>query len=188
MSLDVILDDIASYIEDKLAELRTSEVCGGSFDIVEMKRRSTELPASFVTLTGSKDGEYKLGKLYTRGYFLAVLAVSSRATGQAVPPDRARQILRLLSRAMIKIAAAGTFGNAEITSKPRAVSSMNPYTATIDSQNLALWGITWEQDLELTFDERPADLPDLTSIHAEYTMVESSNDLDADDDIDTDGP
>ena len=130
----------------------------------------------------------KTYKLYCRGYFLAVLAVSSRATGQAVPPDRARQILHLLSRVMTKIAGAGTFGNDEIASKPLEVSSMNPYSATIDSQNLALWGITWEADLELAFDDVPADLPDLTSIHADYTMVESSNDLDADDDIDTDGP
>lgn len=187
MALNVILDDIAAYVAAQVAELKTSEVCGGTFDLVEMKRRGADLPASFVTLTATKRGNYQGGKLHCVGYFLVVLAVTSRATGQIVPPDRARQILHLLGRVMIKIAAAGTFGNDELVSKPSSVASMNPYSAAIDSHNLALFGITWEQDLELVFDDEPADLPDLTSIHAEYTMVESSN-LDAEDDIDTDGP
>jgi hypothetical protein len=188
MSLDAVLDSIADYIGAQVSEIKASEVVGGTFDLVEMKRRSAELPAAFTTLTATKDGSIQFGKLYCRGFFLAVLAVSSRAQGQAVPPDRARQIVHLLSRVMIKIADADNFGNAEITSKPARVASMNPYTATIDSNNLALWGITWEQDLELTFDDEPAELPPLTSIHADWQMVESTQPVDAEDEIDTDGP
>ena len=87
-----------------------------------------------------------------------------------------------------KIAKAGDWGCEEVDSIPTSISSANPYNSSIDGNNLALWGITWEQDLALVDDDVPAELPDLTSIHAAYTMVESSNEPDAEDEIDTDGP
>jgi hypothetical protein len=55
-----------------------------------------------------------------------------------------------------------------------------------DEQNLALWGITWEQDLELVQTDEPADLGPLLAIHTDWQMAESSNDVDAEDEQDMD--
>lgn len=188
MSLDVILDDIAAVLATELPELKTSELAGGRFDLAELQRRSKALPAAFVACTATRDGYKQYGKLHCKGFFLVVLAVQSRAEGQPVAQDRARGIARLLTRAMNKIAGAKDWGNDEVSGIPEKVASMNPYSTAADKNNLALWGITWEQDLELTAEELPVVLPDLIEIHADWQMTESTNDIDAEDDIDTENP
>ena len=188
MSLDVVIDAIAAKLKLALVELKVAELSGGQWDLEEMRRNSTKLPGAYVTCTKTARGYQQGGKFHCVGFFLVVLAVEGRATGLAAPPDRARAIVKLLSRALTKIAKAGDWGCGEVDSIPASISSANPYNSSIDGNNLALWGITWEQDLALVDDDVPAELPDLTSIHAEYSLVESSNEPDAEDDIDTDGP
>lgn len=188
MSLETLLDDMVAKLATDLPELAACELTGGLVNLTEMRRRSTAFPGAYLTCTATKDGRVQSGKLFCRGYFLLVLAVDSRVEGKPTPQDRAHAIVRLLGRALHKVAAAGNWGNDQVVSKPEKVSSSNPYNAEIDRNNLALWGITWEQDLELVFDAEPAVLPDLTSIHTDYQMTESTNDVDADDEIDTDGP
>jgi hypothetical protein len=189
VSIDTVIDAMAATLLTELPELRSSELAGGQFDLKEMRRRSVATgPGAFITCTATKDGRLSGNKFACTGFFLVVIAVSSRAEGQALAQDRAHAILRLLGRAMKKIAQAGDWGEAEVTSNPEKIASMNPYGAAADSNNLALWGITWEQDLELIDDPVPAALPDLTSIHVDYSMTESAAAEDAEDDIDTDPP
>lgn len=188
MSIATVLDSIIGVLGQQLPELKTVELAGGRVDLAEFQRRSAQLPGAFVTITATRKGRWQQGTFYTRAFFLVVLAATSRREGQPVPQDRAHGIARLLTRGLTKIAAAGDWGDAEVESNPEEVASMNPYSTAVDKANLALWGITWEQDLALVGDPDAADLPDLTSIHADYVMTESTNDLDAEDDIDTDGP
>lgn len=185
MSLDQVLDSMAGVLATELPELKTSELAGGRFNLEELQRRSKALPAAFVACTATRDGRLQGKKFHCRGFFLVVLAVQSRAEGQPVAQDRARAIASLLGRTMRKIAGAKNWGNAEVSSIPEKVASMNPYSTAADKNNLALWGITWEQDLELADNPAPAAPPDLTSIHADWKMVESTNDEDAEDDVDT---
>lgn len=188
MSLDTILDSIAGELKAELSELKTSELVGGRVDIEEMRRRSTQLPAAFVCCTATRKGTAQYGKFHCRGFFLVVLVVQSRAEGQPVKQDRAHAIARMVSRALKVIGEAGDWGDNEVVSNPEDISSMNPYSKAADVHGIALWGITWEQDLELKGDPPPADLPDLTSIHTDWKMEESAQPEDAEDDIDTDGP
>lgn len=185
MSLDAILDDMASGLKTGLPELATAELAGGRFDLAEIRRRSVGLPAAFVACTATRDGSMQYNKFRCRGFFLVVLAVQSRVEGQPVKQDRSHAIVRLLSRALKVIASAKTWGNDEVESIPEKVASLNPYSTSADKNNLALWGITWEQDLALVGDPPPAELPPLTSIHVDYQMVESTNPKDAEDDVDT---
>lgn len=188
MSLDTILDDMASVLQTKLPELTRASLFGGRMDIEEMRRHSKGLPAAFVACTATRDGSMQYGKFACRGLFVVIIAVRSRPEGQAVPQDRAHNIVRLLSRALKAVASAKNWGNAEVTSVPAKVASTNPYSTKADENGLALWAITWEQDLELIGDPAPAELPDLTEIHADWKMAESTQPEDAEDDIDTDGP
>lgn len=188
MSLDKIVDDIALHLKTALTELRTSELVGGRVDLGELQRRSKKLPAAFVTCVQTRRGSLQYGKLVTTATFVVVLAVQSRVEGQPTPQDRAHGILQLLTRTLLTIASAKTWGNDEVVSVPQDISSDNPYNKGADANGVALWGITWQQDLELVAIPEPADLPDLTSIHVDWSMVESTQPEDAEDDTDTDGP
>lgn len=188
MSLADVLQDIAATLKVQLEELKTSELAGGRFDIEELRRRSQALPAAFVACTGTRDGRLAYGKLECRGLFVVVLAAVSGVEGKPTPQNRAAAITRLLTRAMYKIAGAEDWGNSEVAGNPEKVASANPYSVAADKNGVALWGITWEQDLELTADTEPAELPDLIEIHADWQMVESTNEKDAEDDVDTENP
>lgn len=188
MSIDKIVDDIAAHLKAELTELKTSELAGGKIDLVEMRRRAVHLPAAFVACVRTRGGSSKYGKFSTRGIFLVVLVVESGPGGQATPQDHAHAVLQLLTRALKVIGDAKTWGNDEVVSTPDKIDSDNPYNKKADENGVALWVITWEQDLELVEQPPPADLPDLTSIHTDWKMVESTRPEDAEDDIDTDGP
>lgn len=186
MSLDTVLDSIVAGLKAALPapELLTCELAGGRIDLAEMRRRSTSLPGAFVTHTGTRDGVVMYDKLYCRGFFLVVVAVVSRREGQPVAQDRAHAIARLNTRVQRAIGKAGNWGNPEVTSAPEKIASLNPYSTTADANNLALWGITWEQDLELVDDGEPAELGPLESIHTDWQAAESTQPKDAEDEQD----
>lgn len=186
MSLDTILDTMASVLKVQLPELVLSEMFAGSFDVDEMRRHSKTLPAAFVAWAGLRDGTWHLGKFVCRGLFVVRIAVKSRAEGQPVTQDRAHAIARLLSRAIVVVAAAENWGDDEVVSNPLRVAAINPYSKAADSIGLALAAITWEQELELDGVPPAVELPPLTSIFADFKMAESTNPIDAQDDIKTD--
>lgn len=183
MSLDVILDDIASYMKANMPELKVSEQVGGRFDFAEVKRRSIPTPAAFVTLTGTREGKLQNNKLSCRGYFLLVLVVMSKAENGVSPQDRTRVIHRLLGRAMTVIAAAKDFGNNEVDGRPDIIAASNAYRVEADRNNIALYGITWEQDLLLQPSD-PIPLDDLLLVSADYQIAGSTPEIDAEDEID----
>ena len=56
---------------------------------------------------------------------------------------------------------------------------MNPYTKSADGNNLALYGITWEQDLSLVADPVPSPLDDFLFMDEQIQMVPSNPEIDA---------
>lgn len=183
MSIDKILDDIAAYMATHMVELKTSEQIGGRFTIAEAKRRTYDLPAAFVTLTGTREGHLFNGKLKCRGYFTMVLATDSGPENGGQSQDRTRVIHRLLGRAMTIIAAAKDWGNSEVDGRPDVIAAANAYRVEADRNDLALYGITWEQDLLLQPSD-PIPLDDLLLVSADYQIAGSNPEIDAEDEID----
>lgn len=187
MSLDKILDDIASYMATNMVELKTSEQIGGRFTLAEAKRRTYDLPAAFVTLTGTREGKLLNNKLSCRGYFTLVLATDSGPENGVEAQDRTRVIHRLLGRAMTIIASAKNWGNDEVDGRPDVIAAANAYRVEADRNDLAMYGITWEQDL-LLLPAQPLSLDDLLLISADYQIEGSNPEIDAHDDITLDPP
>lgn len=183
MSLDKIIDDMATYTKAALAELKTCELAGGRINLEETDRRSLALPAAYFACTGTRDGRMIGDKFRTRGLFLLVLLVKSNVAGQPVPQDRAHGIARFAGRVLAVIAAAKTWGNAEVEGAPEKVASTNPYSAAIDKAGVALWGITWEQQLALTAVPEPVPLDDFLLLNADYQIVPSNPEIDAQDQV-----
>lgn len=181
MSLDKILDDMASYTKLKLAELQTSRMVGGRISLGETDRRSMKLPAAFFACTGTRDGKF-MGNLFrTRGLFVLILVVPSKPEGQPTPQDRAHAIARLVHRTLMVVAGAKTWGNAEVQGIPEKVSSANAYTTETDEKGVALWAITWEQMLALTADPVPPPLDSFKKLDADHQIVPSNPEIDAED-------
>lgn len=174
MSLASILDSIRGALAAALPELKTCEVVGGNVDLSEKVRRSRPLPAAFVFCAGTDDG-YQLGdKVKATALFAVVLAVVARVEGQATPQDRAHQIAKLAGRAIKAIVDAKVWEDAEVEGPPKSVRSRNRYTTTADQHGLALWAITWEQDVVLLADPTPADLDDFLVAYGEFTLADGT--------------
>ena len=185
MSIDKILDDIASYMKANMTELQVCEQVGGKFSYDEVRRQSIKTPAAFVTITGTREGKILNNKLSCLAYFTLVLVVSSKPAQvgpNALPQDRTRVLHRLLGRAMTVIAGAKNWGNGEVDGRPDVIAAANAYRVEADKNNIALYGITWEQDL-LLLPSQPLTLDDLLLVSADYQIEGSNPEVDAEDEI-----
>lgn len=188
MSLDVLLDTMVGIIQPKLPALKSCEQVGGRIDLAEMLRRSKSLPGGFLALMGTRDGRLMGGKLKTTGQFLLALVVASKAGEGILPADRTRAINRLLSQALFIVASAKDWGSPEVEGPPVKISSVNPYTASADKNNVALYGISWEQDLALIFDPLPSPLDDFLYMDEQIQMPDSNPEIDAAEYVEVQGP
>ena len=183
MSIDQILDTMADHLKAQLPnELKTSEQVGGRIDLAEIQRRSLQMPAAYVTITGTREGRIVNNMLHCRGYFMCILAVMGKAEDGVLPRDRTRAIHRLLGRVMGVIAKAKDWGSPEVDGRPDVIAAVNSYRTQANKNNLALFGITWEQDLRLE-DPKPLTLDDLLLVSADYQISGSNPEIDAEDEI-----
>jgi hypothetical protein len=180
MSLDTLLDQMVEHLKPPtLPALKTCEQVGGRIDLAEMLRRSKTLPGGFLALMGTRDGKLQNQKLKVTGQFLLVLVVSSKAAEGILPADRTKAINRLLSQALVVVASAKNWGSDEVEGPPTKIASVNPYTKSADGNNLALYGLTWEQELALVADPAPSPLDDFLYMDEQIQAVPSNPEIDA---------
>jgi hypothetical protein len=111
-----------------------------------------------------------------------MLVVRSKRRG----PDPSRRtgptcIARFAGRVLAVVAAAKTWGNAEIEGSPEKVASSNAYTTDADAKGVALWAITWEQMLQLTAEPLPPPLDSFQRLDTDHQIVPSNLEIDAED-------
>jgi len=179
MSLDSIVDSMSTYFGVQIPEFKSCESFGGKVGLEQMQDMSRKLPAAFVACMGTRDGEIVANTFQTRGLFYLSIAVDSKVGPQN---DKLRLITALVGKALVKLAFAKDFGNAEIDSRPMKIASLNPYTQPLFQNNLAVWGITWEQQLRLT-DPGTLPLDKFLVAEVDYQIVPSNPEIDAHDTI-----
>lgn len=146
MSLDVIIEDMATSLKALVPEFKVCEPIGGKVGLEQVQDMSRILPAGYVACMGTRDGELYGNKFRTRGLFcLSVVAKSEVGPSK----DKIKVINKLVGKAIYKIAFANNWGNDEVDGRPQRISSLNPYTQSAHRENVATWMITWEQDLLL---------------------------------------
>lgn len=183
MSLDTLLDTMTGVLLPKLPALKSCEQVGGRIDLAELLRRSRPLPGGFLALMGTRDGRLQNNKLKTTGQFLFVVVVASKSADGILPKDRTRAVNRLLHQALFAIATAKDWGSDEVEGPPTRIASVNPYTESADGNNVALYGITWEQELSLGLTTEPDPLPDFLVAEIDYQIVPSNPEIDAHDTV-----
>jgi hypothetical protein len=155
MSLDVIVENMATSLKVLVPELKVCEPIGGKVSLEQVQDMNRLLPAGFVACMGTRDGQLYGNKFRTRGLFCLSMVVKSEI---GASKDKVKTIAALVGKAIYKIAFAGDWGNAEVDGEPQRISSLNPYTQVSHRENVATWMITWEQDLMLL---DPGEIPEL---------------------------
>lgn len=174
MSLDTIMNSIATGLATLETALKLSEVVGGQLDFTEMRRRSVRFPGAFVACAALDDVQKFDGVVRCVGRFVVVLVVDGRREDQLEAQDRARASARLAGRVVFKLAASvKNWGNAEVLAAPERVQARNLYSKTADSSNAALWAVTWDQQLLLKQDPPAGELDDFNELAADYQLVKA---------------
>lgn len=148
----------------------------GSLDEAELRRIAAKAPAAYVAALGILSAEKDNNGRVEVDASMAVFLVTRAAAGAA--KDAA---MLVLSTAALILIADNDWGLAE-TQNPRDVRAQNLYTGTIDKQGVALWGITWRQ--QVTVDQLDDSLlADLKTVHAEWDVGDTANTPEPSDDI-----
>lgn len=155
MSLLDVRNAIVGEIHGHLPSLRTCEGHGGRFDARELQRWAKKAPAVLVACLGFNG----LSRNRTATMqFAAFVLVGSK------PREPRDEAVLLLVSAVANLLDGNTWGLEMVESAPEQIRANNLYSAIVDKRGMALWGITWRQNVNLSnFD--PSTLDDFLTCH-----------------------
>ena len=166
MNLATFRDAIVDYFDSTFSELNVSSH-GGELDLQSVLRYAKADPALVVSITQAEtDKSQGDGVRFT----VRVSAVVSARSRAGEPKDE--RALRIGSYVLREVAAfpAQTW---DITSvdvqAPRNIRGVNLFSTEIDKHQLALFGISWEQLVDITADTAE-EYDDYETFFAEYNL------------------
>lgn len=183
MSLASICASIAANLKtvDGIKDARGP--VGGRVDLAEIRRGLiTALPCVLVVCTGTEDARAQNNKVVMRGLFAAFIVL--RAT-PGPDGEREKAIAVLAGRVVSRVVTAD-WNEDEIETAPANVDSRNLYTGKLDTNDSALWVVTWEQQVALTDGPSP-ELDDFLSMQVDWQLKDSTPPIDAQDHIEPNG-
>lgn len=146
--LAVALDRVAEAVRDLVPADVSVSLGGGAFSAAELRRHITRAPAVVVACLGT-DGPKSRGA----AGWLVQASLALYVICRDAPPEieRERQALELVTTLLNRIGRADwidarTVGQADLDS----IASTNLYGGDVDSIAVALWAITWSQEIRLT--------------------------------------
>lgn len=173
MSLSTILEAIKVSLATALPELKSARVVGGLFSLADKQREAVPLPAAFVSCQGT-DGARVVGEdVVTTAHFAVVVVATDAHAANVAPMHRTNAIADLGGRTVRAVALGSDWGDGEVTSAPTDVTSRNKYTPEANGKSLAMWAVTWSQNVQLK-PSAPAELDDLALVHAEWTLADGT--------------
>ncbi|ARL38542.1 hypothetical protein BOC49_07060 [Burkholderia pseudomallei] len=143
---------------------KTVELYGGQFDAEEVSAHSFVAPAAFTTCLGWRRLP-KAGQYITRNAWLARCAVFvvTKDGNRVVRASAAMQRAELVSRIL------ANWDRPPCTGKADNVVAENMYSRKFDVKGLAVWMVSWWQEVEFEGLLNPDDLPDLVGVEVHTT-------------------
>ena len=139
----------------------------GRLDETELRRIAARAPAAHVAVLGVLSAEKDNSGRVEVDASMAVFLATKAAPGTA----RDAAMLVLSTAALILI--PDNLWGLEETQHPRDIRGQNLFTGTLEKQGVALWGITWRQ--QVTVDELDDSLlDDLKTVHADWDVGETA--------------
>lgn len=160
---------------------------GGDYDLFEVKRYASRTPAVIVSLV-RVECETDHGGIPLADVLVCCMVLTSDKKGltkDVSSMDVVHSMLNILCRQPLSDWGLPDLG------PPNDVKAANCYTKDIDAEGIALWAVSWCQDVELSpFAPLVSPADDLDAIHATYDITPRDNDAplgevpDAEDEID----
>lgn len=158
----VLRTAIVAELKAKMPHVRSIEAHGGTFTEDELKRHAVNAPALRVAILGhgraqnQNSGEWQIPVHVA----VVVLAKDEAKEGHGrIDRDEAASALATA----VSLVVAGNRFDLSGVSRPSDVQAKNEYSGPIDKVGLALWQVTWTQDITLgeTVEEAVAALSEL---------------------------
>jgi len=162
MSLLAFRDAVVNGIKAALPDVKSIEPHGGRFDEKELRTFGAAAPAVRVALLELTGVEGLQGA--TAMKIRCAAFVATRST-PALPRDKAALAIVTTLAATIPDNDWGLNN----TQNPQAVRAANLYSGGVDSAGIALWAVTWDQQINLV-ETDPATLDVFQTFRTEYDI------------------
>jgi len=173
--------DYRSAVKDGLTaglpSLRAVEAFGGRVDSRELQRMLAAAPAAHVAVLGVNPATQLRGGAVALSVDTAVFLTTASRPG--TPRDAAA--LTLLD-ALLRLIPESDWGLDSDVQPPTGIRAQNLYGAEIDKKGLALWAVTWRQQIFVGGTDE-ALLDAFVTFHADYDMGDTVNTPEPSDDV-----
>ena len=174
MSLQGVRASIVDRLQSALGGAARAKAHGGRFSLAELKRHAVQGPAVLVACLG-------VVKLTPAAAGVEALCAWGAFVVCADKPLLPRDAAALgLVSAMLPLVPGQTWERDDVD-QPRQVRADNLYTSELDKEGVALWALTWQQEITLGQVD-PATLDAFLTAHVDYDINQDGS-ADAADDI-----
>lgn len=166
MSLITVRAEIAKALRKSLVGTDVLEH-GGTFDLGELKRVATRMPAVVIVCLGVTDFERQAGAVIANSIFAAFVVAANTLKAQ-------RDVAALALVEEIAVELPFQTWDHKAAKAPTGVVATNMYSAALDKEGVTIWAIRWNQQVQLEH-RTPAEYDALLSV---YTTMTAADDAD----------
>lgn len=165
---------VVGHIAESVTAFRTVQAHGGSFNREELARIALQSPACLVAVMGGELERHAGQPVASPTIFAFIVTRGSSAEKR----DEAALVL-------VEAVAALVVNNGWDYADAQAPDNMrieNLYSGDIDKQGVALWSVSWQQQLDIAiYDD--SDLPYLHLVETDWDLVPADGQIDAEQSI-----
>jgi hypothetical protein len=166
---------IKDAIKAGVTTFKTVDVHGGRFGADSLRRYAALAPAALVAnlgISGFEEDGSELVAVCRWGVY-----VLTRGSSQISRDSQALALIEALA-----ILVRGNFWGDTARSRPKNISAENLFSGELDKSGVALWAMTWAQELEIE-EIDVLELDDFETYHAQWDLPDYDEDLVTEDHI-----
>jgi len=183
----VTLDEFQTAIATTIAaQVPTANVDthGGEYTWEAISRYAANDPCIMISLAGAKVEQGTFPSQMTAHVSVAVSVITQTRAGAA--GGRHTRGLRYTTELLRVVNQFGQYWGLPASNKclqvPKGLRAENLYSSKLDSNDIAMWGVTWKQMVDLIDDTA---IPiDFELFHADYDLAPTDGEYEASDDVD----
>lgn len=179
MSLESMRDSIVAALAPEMGSATKVEAHGGRFTLQELKRRAqgrVSVPVACLGVISAEPGA--AGTNVTAAWGAYVVC------GDRTGISRDTGALSIVT-ALLPLIAGNEWGREDVDA-PQRIRADNLYSSQLDKSGVALWAVTWRQEIILGRVD-PATLDDLLHVHVDYDIAAGDGEPVTRDDIQLQG-
>ncbi|MDH5185173.1 MAG: DUF1834 family protein [Gammaproteobacteria bacterium] len=167
---------IVANIKAAFPTLKTCDGHAGRFDLTELKRISTRAPAVYVACLA-------IGSAEENGDISAEISWAAYVITRDEPTVKRDESALAIVHALIAHIPGNRWELDDAETRPVAIRAQNLYSASIDKQGIAMWAITWRQQMNLGGAVNLAELNAFVTVHADHSLAPGNDEPAAIDEV-----